>query len=98
MNTEQSLLDKDTVMEARTSDQLIRQWRLIRLLMVSPNGLTVAELAKHLDTKPRTVYRDFTTMQRAGFIVKRWNEGRTVLYSMDKDYLQRRRRSRKRSE
>jgi hypothetical protein len=39
-------------------DQLARQWRVIRAIEASPNGLTVAEIAEREDTGIRTIYRD----------------------------------------
>jgi len=39
-------------------DQLSRQWRVIRAMEASPNGLTVAEIAEREETGIRTIYRD----------------------------------------
>ncbi len=39
-------------------DQLARQWRSIRVIEASPNGLTVAEITKREGTGIRTTYRD----------------------------------------
>jgi len=47
-------------------DQLARQWRVIRAIEASPNGLTVAEIAKREDSGIRTIYRDLEA-QAAGF-------------------------------
>jgi hypothetical protein len=47
-------------------DQLARQWRGIRPIEASPNGLTVAEIAKREETGIRAVYRDLEA-QAAGF-------------------------------
>ena len=48
-------------------DQLARQWRIIRAIEASPNGLTVAEIAKRKETGIRTIYLDLETLQAAGF-------------------------------
>jgi len=48
-------------------DQLSRQWRVIRAIESSPNGLTVAEIAKREETGIRTIYRDLEALQAAGF-------------------------------
>jgi predicted DNA-binding transcriptional regulator YafY len=48
-------------------DQLARQWRVIRAIEASPNGLTVAEIAKREETGIRTIYRDLEALQAAGF-------------------------------
>lgn len=44
-------------------DQLARQWRVARAIEASPNGLTVAELAKREETGLRTIYRDLDALQ-----------------------------------
>src|SRR3972149_4933063 len=48
-------------------DQLARQWRVIRAIESSPNGLTVAEIAEREETGIRTIYRDLEALQAAGF-------------------------------
>ena len=48
-------------------DQLARQWRVIRAIGASPNGLTVAEIAKREDSGIRTIYGDLEALQAAGF-------------------------------
>ncbi len=48
-------------------DQLSRQWRVIRAIEASPNGLTVAEIAKREETGIRSIYRDLEALQAAGF-------------------------------
>jgi predicted DNA-binding transcriptional regulator YafY len=48
-------------------DQLARQWRIIRAIESSSNGLTVAEIAKREETGLRTIYRDLEALQSAGF-------------------------------
>src|SRR5512143_1469420 len=47
--------------------QLARQWRVIRAIEASSNGLTVAEIAKREETGIRTIYRDLEALQAAGF-------------------------------
>jgi len=44
-------------------DQLARQWRVIRAIEASPNGLTVAEIARREGTGIRTIYRDLEALQ-----------------------------------
>jgi predicted DNA-binding transcriptional regulator YafY len=48
-------------------DQLSRKWRVIRTIKASPNGLTVAEIAKREETGMRTTYRDLEALRAAGF-------------------------------
>ena len=47
-------------------DQLSRQWRVVRAIEASPNGLTVAEIAKREDSGIRTICRDLEVLQVAG--------------------------------
>jgi len=48
-------------------DQLVRQWRIIRAIEASPNGLTVTEIAQREEIGIRTIYRDLEALQAAGF-------------------------------
>ena len=48
-------------------DQLARQWRILRHIESSKQGLTVAELADLEDVGLRTAYRDLEALQTAGF-------------------------------
>jgi hypothetical protein len=47
-------------------DQLARQWRVIRAIEASPNGLTVAEIAQREETGIRTIYRDLEAHHSPG--------------------------------
>jgi len=48
-------------------DQLSRQWRILRQIEVSKNGLTAAQIAALGYVSPRTAYRDLDDLQLAGF-------------------------------
>ena len=48
-------------------DQLSRQWRAIRAIEASLNGLTVAEIAKRGETGIRTICRYLEALQAADF-------------------------------
>ena len=48
-------------------DQLSRQWRILRQIEVSKNGLTAAEIAEIGGGSLRTAYRDLGDLQLAGF-------------------------------
>jgi len=48
-------------------DQLSRQWRILRQIEVSRNGLTAAQIAELGDISLRTAYRDLDDLQQAGF-------------------------------
>ena len=47
-------------------EQLARQWRVIRAIEASPNGLTVAEIANRAETVIRTNRRSLEVLQAAG--------------------------------
>jgi hypothetical protein len=47
-------------------DQPSRQWRVIRAIEASPNGLTVAEIAQREETGMRTIYRDLEAHHSPG--------------------------------
>lgn len=49
------------------SEQIIRQWRIIRKLEKSRLGLTVMEITTSLEANKRTIYRDLEGLQQAGF-------------------------------
>ncbi len=48
-------------------DQLARQWRILRTIESEKQGATVAELAAEEGCHPRTIWRDLTAIQEAGF-------------------------------
>jgi predicted DNA-binding transcriptional regulator YafY len=48
-------------------DQPSRQWRAIRAIEASLNGLTVAEIAKREETGIRTICRYLEALQAASF-------------------------------
>ena len=48
-------------------DQLSRQWRILRQIEVSRNGLTATEIAAMENVSLRTAYRDLDALQLAGF-------------------------------
>jgi hypothetical protein len=47
-------------------DQLARQWRVIRAIEASPNGLAVAEIAQREETGIRRIYRDLEAHHSPG--------------------------------
>ena len=48
-------------------DQQSRQWRVIRAIDASPNGLTVTGITKPEETGIRTTCRDLEAIQAKGF-------------------------------
>lgn len=57
--------------------QLTRQWKILRLLEFRKRGLTAAELEAELEAPLRTVYRDLTVLQSAGFPLYSEKDGRS---------------------
>ncbi len=62
-------------------DQLSRQWRVLHIL-ATYGGKTVAELARELESSPRTVRRDMALLQRVGFPLTAVREGRESRYQL----------------
>jgi hypothetical protein len=48
-------------------DHLGRQWRIFRAMEASPNGLTVAEIARRGETEICMIYHGLEALQAAGF-------------------------------
>ncbi|SHJ99632.1 HTH domain-containing protein [Desulfatibacillum alkenivorans DSM 16219] len=48
-------------------DQLARQWRILRRIEASRNGLSVNDIISLVGVQRRTVYRDLEALQAAGF-------------------------------
>jgi hypothetical protein len=48
-------------------DQLARQWRIIREIEASPDGLAISEITNREEMGVRTIYRDPEALQIAGF-------------------------------
>ena len=48
-------------------DHLARRWRIIWAIEGSPNGLTVAEIAKREETGIPSIHRELEVLQAAGF-------------------------------
>ena len=67
-------------------DQLDRQWRIIRAMEASPNGLTVREIAKREETGFRTIYRNVEALQVGGCSVSTERVGRTNCWAFIDTY------------
>ena len=59
-------------------DQLARQWRILRQLEVSRNGLTANDIAEEGGVSLRTAYRDMDDLQYAGFPIFSEKEGKAT--------------------
>lgn len=51
--------------------------------MRNQGGLNVAELCKANKTRRRTLYRDLQALDRAGFRIRHWYEGKSGLWACD---------------
>jgi hypothetical protein len=52
-----------------SGDQLIRQWKIIRMLQSCRYGKSMLDIAAELACNLRTVYRDMDILQSAGFSI-----------------------------
>ena len=65
-------------------DQLGRQWKIIQTLISSRKGKSASELARELECRPRTLYRDLEALQAAGFpIYTERSEGKNLWSVLD---------------
>lgn len=63
--------------------QLTRQWRIIQKLAASPLGATIDEIADDVDCCRRTLYRDLSALQEAGFpLYNPGNSGKKNCWAM----------------
>jgi len=67
-------------------EQLARQWRILRTLESRKTGATVADLAQEQDCHPRTVWRDLTAIQEAGFPLYSEKDGQQSRWSFVDGY------------
>ena len=63
-------------------DQLARQWRILRQLEVSRNGLTAGEIAAESGVSLRTAYRDMDDLQYAGFPLFSEKDGKATRWRL----------------
>lgn len=63
-------------------DQLSRQWRVLRQLEVSRNGLTANDIAEEGGVSLRTAYRDMDDLQYAGFPIFSEKEGKATRWRL----------------
>jgi len=64
-------------------DQLVRQWKILRLMCGSSWGFSVIELADILSEKKRNIYRDIEILKKVGFKIHIRKEGRYSYYYCD---------------
>ena len=65
------------------SQQLIRQWALLRLLSESPGPYSVKQLAEQLNTSKATIERDLATLERDFAIIEESAGKQKKLYRVD---------------
>ena len=68
-------------------DQLVRQWRLVRLLFAHQGGATVEDMARVLSTRKRSIYRDLEVLRKAGFNVCKMRREGVPYYYIPSDEL-----------
>ena len=67
-------------------DQLSRQWRILRLIEASRNGLSVRDIMALEKAARRTVYRDLEALQDAGFPLYAEKSGRQAKWAFVDTY------------
>jgi proteasome accessory factor B len=63
-------------------DQIVRQWKIIRLMETRRYGISVAELAEELESQPRTIYRDLEALYDAGFPLYNDKDGKNSVWKL----------------
>ncbi len=64
-------------------DQLARLLRIVQTLASTRGGVTVGELAREEDCSPRTIYRDLSALEKAGFPLYKEETGRSLWKFVD---------------
>ena len=67
-------------------EQLARQWKLIQMLLTSPQGRTIRRLCEALACTRRTLYRDLEALQQAGFPLYNYKQNGTAYWSLVEGY------------
>ncbi len=67
-------------------EQLARQWRILRTIESRNHGATVAELAAQEGCHTRTIWRDLTAIQEAGFPLYSEKDGQKSRFSFVEGY------------
>ncbi|MGC8605387.1 MAG: helix-turn-helix transcriptional regulator, partial [Desulfomonilaceae bacterium] len=62
--------------------QMVRQWKIIRLMESRKYGISGTELARELDVPQRTVYRDLEAIHEAGFPLYSDKDGKNSVWKM----------------
>jgi predicted DNA-binding transcriptional regulator YafY len=65
------------------SQQLVRQWALLRLLSESPRAWSVKELSEQLGTSKATIERDLATLERDFAVVEESSGKQKKVYKID---------------
>ncbi|MBW2172942.1 MAG: transcriptional regulator [Deltaproteobacteria bacterium] len=67
-------------------DQLARQWRILRTIESSKQGVTVSQLAEAEGCHTRTIWRDLAAIQYAGFPLYSEKDGNKSLWNFIEGY------------
>ena len=65
------------------SQQLVRQWALLRLLCSTEAGMSVKELAGQLETTKTTIERDLATLQQTFALLDEQEGKQKRVYRID---------------
>ncbi len=66
-------------------EEMLRQWKILRRLEQYRNGMTAQELADEFKVSVRTVYRDLSTLQEAGFYFSSNKNEKGTVYLLTQD-------------
>lgn len=68
-------------------NQLARQWQLLQMIQ-HPGGVSVEDAARKLDCTVRTIWRDLSTLQNAGFPIydEKGGDGRRSLWKLEEKF------------
>jgi predicted DNA-binding transcriptional regulator YafY len=67
------------------SQEVIRQWRILRELWESKYGRTVVQLAEGVNIGKRTIQRDIVALQEAGFPLEQRERGEKRVWTLNRD-------------
>lgn len=63
-------------------NQLVRQWKIIKLIERRKHGISVADIGNELEVPLRTVYRDLEALHESGFPLYTERDGKNSLWKL----------------